>query len=177
MLLTYLLCVSINAPGQGDYTRSEVTINLPKIWSKLIELVDEEEWERVSYINEKVKDVLVVNCWEQLELYNEYLLNIGLKKKLKAKNQIVIIIANSILLEINSVLDIEDVNLRKAKVKDLFGELISIQFFFKKVDFNYYKSLYSLIKSMYGNISNTKKMEEIINSNLYYKSLLDSCRN
>ena len=72
-------------------------------------------------------------------------------------------------------ISINDHAKRKLKLKNLFAELIAIQYPLKSVDFAYYKSLFSMIKSMHASSVDKEILSEILYTNTYFISLNNTC--
>ena len=145
------------------------------VWPKLFKLIDIQDWDRVRTLNNEIKHKITYKCKHQEDLLIKYNINISIENQNNARDILAILIANSIAFELQNILNIEDKDLRKSKIKILFEELISIQFPLKSADFSYYKSLYGLIKTMYYTTSDKSNFEKLLLNNPYYKSIHNAC--
>ena len=135
------------------------------VWPKLFNLIEDADWKRVETMNLEVKELLTYNCKQQEVLFTQYNSNLTNMSESQAKDALAMVIANSIVLELQSVIKIEDDSKRKVKLKNLFAELIAIQYPLKSVDFTYYRSLFTMIKSMHGTNSDKERLRRILFTN------------
>ena len=142
----------------------------------MIDLIEQEEWELLAKINKEVKPLLTNNCNQQLLLYDQYLTSINIQNTDSAKVVLTLLIANSILLELETIVFIADRNSRKQQIKNLFAELISIQFVLQGYNFDLYKSLFSSIKKMHSMYANQLELKRILKGIPQYKNLNITCR-
>ncbi len=168
-----MLCSSIH--GQYNRQRDDINLKMSVIWDKLFNLIDDADWVRVETMNMEVKDLLTHNCKQQEILFTKYNSNLTIKGKSQSKDALALVIANSITLELQYVIAIKDNAKRKSKLKNLFAELIAIQYPLKSVDFAYYNSLFYMIKTMYGLSSDKEILRKILYSNTYFFSLNNIC--
>jgi len=145
------------------------------VWPKLFKLIDIQDWDRVKTLSVEIKHKITYNCKHQEDLLIKYNSNISNESQNNARDVLAILIANSIVFELQNTLTIEDKVLRKSRIKILFEELISIQFPLKSADFSYYKSLHRLIKNMYFSSSQNQKLEFFLSQNPYYASIIKTC--
>jgi len=168
-----MFCSSICAQVTGR--RDGSVLKMSVVWPKLFDLIKDADWIRVETMNEEVKELLTHDCKQQEVLFSKYNSNLTNKGKSQSKDALAMVIANSITLELQNVIAINDNGKRKAKLKNLFAELIAIQYPLKSVDFTYYKSLFSMIKSMYGSSSDKERLHQLLYTNTYFISLNNTC--
>lgn len=170
LFLSHVLFLTSQSSLKG---RTE--INTANLWGKLFELIESTDWERIKQLNKETKPILLSNCKEQISLYYKYEQSIQEKQKDLIKKNIIILITNSILLEIESIIKTENISIRSEKLKALFGELIAIQYPLKEHDFSLYKSLYSTIRKMYSSKDNSNILLHYLYQNSYYQKLKQNC--
>ena len=155
--------------------KSRSEINTANLWSKLFELIESSDWERVKKINNETKQILLSDCQKQITLYYIYEQSIQEAQKTLIKSNIIMLITNSILLEIELIIKIEDITIWSQKFKALFGELIAIQYPLKEYNFNLYKSLYSTIRKMHSSKGKSNDLLSFLYQNPFYQQLKKSC--
>lgn len=167
----------ISAPvfAQLNGNRDDKNLKMSVIWTKMFSLIDDEDWARVEVMNFEVKDLLTHNCKQQEILFVKYSSNYRNTSKTQSKNALAMLIANNITLELRSVIIIKDEVKRRTQLKNLFAELISIQYQLKSIDFTYYRTLFSLIKSMHGSNNDQENLLRILSVNTYFMALNNTC--
>ena len=145
------------------------------VWAKLIELIDIADWQKVELLNNEVKQELVNDCTIQLVLFDDYALAVSNRETQESKEYLTLLIANRILLELKSIPGIKDFSVRKEYIKRVFEELIAIQYPLKALDFDQYKSIFSLIRSMYHSSEERDVIIRKLHANKYYQTISESC--
>ncbi len=168
-----MLYSSVCAQSKGQ--RDGVTLKMSVVWAKLFSLIEDADWTRVETMNMEVKELLTHSCKQQDVLFAKYNSNLTKAGKCQSKDALAMVVANSITLELQYVITINDHAKRKLKLKNLFAELIAIQYPLKSVDFAYYKSLFSMIKSMHSSSVDKERLSEILYTNTYFISLNNTC--
>lgn len=171
---TFITSYSICAQPTGH--RDDITLKMSVVWTKMFDLIDDDDWERLATMNMEVKDLLTYNCKQQEILFAKYNSNLSLVGKARSKDALAMVIANNITLELEAVISINDNYKRKKKLKSLFAELIAIQYPLKAVDFAYYKSLFSMIKLMHGYSIERERLTSVLYNNKYFISINSICR-
>ena len=161
--------------AQSNRHRDSQALKMSVVWTKLFSLIEDADWARVETMNMEVKELLTYKCKQQEVLFAKYNFNLTNIDKSQSKDALALVIANSITLELQYVIAIKDNAKRKSKLKNLFAELIAIQYPLKSVDFAYYNSLFYMIKTMYGLSSDKEILRKILYSNTYFFSLNNIC--
>jgi len=167
--------ISFSYAAQNNYSRDSLKVKVSEVWTKLYEFIDLSDWDRLTDMNPEVREVLIENCEGQLDLFKAYQESIIQKNQKLAKKNLTLLIANGVTLHLKVVLNDSDLNKRKARLKGLFGELVAIQYPLKEADFEYYKSLYLLIRTLYSSSAASVEMNRKLVANHYYQKILKTC--
>ena len=172
-----LISLFISLPNQGQENNSTSVSEIKRslLWPKLFKLIKKKDWDRVHTINKIVENSIAQKCSYQGSQFLLYRKNISNKNVNLSQENLAVLIANNIVFELLRINSIKSKNVRKTKIKTLFTELISIQFQLQDTDFNYYKSLYSLLKALYNKSDDVKKMNQLMFKNTYCKSIKINC--
>ena len=128
--------------------RRELPIHASEIWEKMFKLNQNENWITLKETNDYIYSWNYYNCEIQKKLHTNISIAINEKKSPQITEILTEFIANSILIELYNTKNIENINIKKKHVKDLYIEVVSIQVQLKKLDFNLYKELVLLIKQI-----------------------------
>ncbi|MDA9564189.1 hypothetical protein N9R81_05910, partial [Flavobacteriales bacterium] len=156
-------------------SRKELPIKAGEVWSKMIEYIEDEDWQNAKELSEYAEFLVSGNCYYQGNLYHDYYLAVDAKNDELSLQTFSMLIANSIIIELVKISEIDVVEQRQMELRLLCCEVVAIQHILKKYDFELYKQLFMLVRRFNSKIDDTVYLRNQVKSDSLINRILEKC--